>query len=126
MWTMPDAEQLFIDYLEPVLGVPVGVEAAEAAPFVRVTRSGGVKVTPVSDGARMTFDCYHIRGSLAWALAEEARVAVHALAGTTPAGLSVNIKDVTEEQGPANDPDPTFPALVRYSFTVTVHVRGTP
>jgi hypothetical protein len=122
LWTCPDAEQLLIDYLEPLLGVPVGSEVADAPAFVQVVRTGGVKPTPVSDRPRLTFDVYAGRYSTAWALLERTREAVHGIAGTTVAGTSV--KEVVEDGGPALLPDPDFPALIRYRFTLSVHLRA--
>jgi hypothetical protein len=124
MWTMPDAVQFFCDYLEPELGVPVGVEAAGTAPFVRINRTGGPKQTPVSDRPQITFEIFHRLGSGSWALAEQTREAVYALAGTTVSGI--NVKDVQEAGGPQSEPDPTFPALHRHTFTLLVHMRGAP
>jgi hypothetical protein len=118
-----DAEQLFVDYLGPVLGVPVGTKApGGATSFVRLVRTGGPRTTPVSDRPQITFDAYAPLGSAAWELADKARMAVYAIAGTVLGGVSV--KDVAEVGGPANLPDPVFPDLSRYSFTLAIHLRG--
>lgn len=122
MWTHPDAEQLLIDYLAPVLAVPVGTKAAAGNEFVRLIRTGGPRPTLVTDRPQITFEAYSSRGSTAWALAEKARIAVFALAGTRLG--TVSIKEVEEVGGPANLPDPVFPALTRYSFTLAIHLRG--
>lgn len=124
MWTMPDAVQFFCDYLEPVLGVPVGAEGTTGTAFVRVLRTGGPKATPVSDRPQLTFEAFHRLGSGSWQLAERTRGAVLALAGTTVDGI--NIKDVQEASGPAELHDPTFPSLTRHSFSLLVHMRGAP
>ncbi len=112
-----------IDHLEPLLGVPVGVKAAAATEFVKVIRTGGPRATPVSDRPQLTFEAYAKRGSRAWELAEEARAAVLALAGTTVDGT--NVKEIGEPGGPSNLPDPIFPDYARYTFTLTVHLRAT-
>jgi hypothetical protein len=122
MWTHPDAEQLLIDYLEPVLGVPVGTKAGSGPEFVRLYRTGGPRATLISDRPLITFEAYSSRGSTAWALAEKARIAVFALAGTRLGEVSV--KDIAEASGPGNLPDPVFPALTRYQFTLAIHLRG--
>jgi hypothetical protein len=122
MWKAPDAEQLMADHLEPLLGVPVGVKASAAPEFVKVIRTGGPRATPVSDRPQLTFEAYATRGSRAWALAEETRTAVLALAGTTVAG--VNVKEIGEPGGPSNLPDPVFPDHTRYTFTLAVHLRA--
>lgn len=123
MWTHPDAEKLLIDYLAPILAVPVGVKAAgSGTEFVKVIRTGGPVATPVSDRPQITIEAYAARGTRAWELADLARMAVFTLAGTVLGGTSV--KEVTEIGGPVNLPDPVFPALTRYSFTLAVHVRG--
>jgi hypothetical protein len=119
-----DAEQLFIDYLGPLLAVPVGTKAPGGPPpaFVRIVRTGGPRTLPVSDRPHLTFDAYARLGSVAWELADKARMAVYAVAGTVVGGVSV--KDVVEIGGPANLPDPLFPDYSRYSFTLAVHLRG--
>jgi hypothetical protein len=123
MWTRPDAEQLLIDYLAPILAVPVGTKAPGSTnDFVKVIRTGGPIPTPVTDRPQITIEAYSTRGSTAWALTEKARMALFALAGTVLGTTS--IKDVTEIGGPGNLPDPIFPALTRYTFTLAVHLRG--
>lgn len=122
MWVHPDAEKLLIDHLTPLLGVPVGTKASTTTEFVKVIRTGGPRATPVSDRPQLTFEAYSNRGTKAWDLANRTREAVHALAGSQLAGISV--KEVTELGGPANLPDPIFPALTRYTFTLAVHLRG--
>lgn len=117
-----DTEKLLIDYLTPILGVPVGAKAPAASEFVKVLRTGGPVATLISDRPQITFEAYSPRGTTAWDLADKARMAVFALAGTVLATTS--IKDVTEIAGPAQLPDPVFPALTRYTFTLAVHVRG--
>jgi hypothetical protein len=117
-----DVEQLLIDYLAPVLGVPVGTKAAAAPEFVRLVRTGGPRGTPVTDRPQVTFEAYASRGSAAAELADKTRAAVFALAGTLLG--SVSIKEVGETGGPANLPDPVFPSLTRYTFTLAVHLRG--
>jgi hypothetical protein len=122
MFKFIDAEQLLIDYLTPILDVPVGTKAPAASEFVRLIRTGGPRATNVTEGAQITFECYSSRGTKAWELAETARAAVFALAGTRLGEIS--IKGVVEIGGPANLPDPVFPALSRYTFTHAVHLRG--
>jgi hypothetical protein len=124
MWQAPDAEQFMIDYLEPLLGVPVGVKSAgSAAEFIKVIRTGGPRASPVSDRPQLSFEAYAVKGSRAWALAEKTRTAVLAMAGTVVQNTSV--KDVTELGGPANFPDPLLPDRSRYTFTLAVHLRAT-
>jgi hypothetical protein len=122
MWKAPDAEQLLIDYLTPLLSVPVGVKASPAPEFVKVIRTGGPRATPVSDRPQLTFEAYAKRGSRAWALAEDTRTSVFEMAGTIVAGVSV--KEVEEIGGPSSLPDPTFPDHARYTFTIALHLRA--
>jgi hypothetical protein len=122
MMRYADAEQLLIDYLAPILAVPVGTKAASAPEFVRLFRTGGPVATPVSDRPLITFDAYAAKGSRAWVLADQTRAAVFALAGRKFGDVSV--KEVTEAGGPANLPDPVFPTLTRYTLTLAVHLRG--
>jgi hypothetical protein len=123
MWTFPDIEGLLIDYLAPVLGIPVGTKApGTGTEFVKVLRTGGPRATPVSDRPLVTFEVYATRGSRAVELADKARNALHALAGTWLGTWPV--KEVTEAGGPGNLPDPVFPSLTRYQFTLAIHVRG--
>lgn len=124
VWISRDAEQFLIDYLEPVLGVPVGSKSADSNEFLKVIRTGGFKPTPVSDKAQITFEAYALLDSRAWALAEQAREAVIGLAGTVTAGISV--KEVTEAGGPAVTDDPVFEELTRYRFTLLIHLRAIP
>jgi hypothetical protein len=122
MWTFLDTEKLLIDYLGPILAVPVGTKAATGTEFVKLIRTGGPRATLVSDRPQITFEAYSNRGTKAWELAEKARMAMFALAGTQLSGTSV--KEVEEIGGPSNLPDPIFPALTRYTFTLAVHLRG--
>lgn len=118
-----DVEKLLIDYLGPILAVPVGTKAAgTGTTFVKLIRTGGPRATPVSDRAQITFEAYSNKGTTAWELADKARMAMFALAGTQLAGTSV--KEIEEIGGPGNLPDPIFPALTRYTFTLAVHLRG--
>jgi hypothetical protein len=123
MWTYPDAEKLIIDHLTSVLTpVPVGTKAGPGTEFLKVFRVGGPRATPVSDRPLLAFEAYAGKGSRAWELADQARTEVFALAGTVLG--TVSIKEVTEASGPGNLPDPIFPALTRYQFTLAVHLRG--
>lgn len=122
LWTTEDAEQFFSDYLEPILNVPVGGKSDTGSEFVRVRRTGGVKPTPVSDNAQLTFEAYARKPSRAWTLIEQTRAAVLAIAGTVVG--DVQVKAVTEAGGPANLPDPTFEELSRYTVTLLVHLRA--
>jgi hypothetical protein len=123
MWTRPDAEQLLIDYLTPILAVPVGTKApGNTNAFVKIIRTGGPIPTPITDRPQITVEAYAPRVSQAWELTEKARMALFALAGTVLGTTSV--KDISEIGGPANLPDPVFPALTRYTFTLAVHLRG--
>jgi hypothetical protein len=120
---MLDTEKLLIDYLAPVLAVPVGTKApGNVNEFVKLLRTGGPRATPVSDRPQITIEAYSTRGTTAWDLADRARMAMFALAGTRLAGAS--IKEVVEIGGPSNLPDPIFPSLTRYTFTLAVHLRG--
>lgn len=121
-WTAPDVEQFLVDYLEPVLGVPVGGKPGTGMEFVVVRRTGGVRATPVSDRPQCTFHIYARRPGRAVELVEDLRGAVRAIAGTVIGDVSV--KEVIEAGGPAVVPDPVFEELVRYQYTVLLHLRA--
>lgn len=118
----PDAEQLLIDYLDPLFTEDVSTRYSTASSFVRVQRTGGPRGTRVSDSPQLTFECYHARESGAERLAANVRDKIHLLPGTTVTGTYVY--QITELSGPSNLPDPRHESH-RYSFTVVVHLRGT-
>lgn len=118
----PDAEQLLIDYLDPLFTEPVSTRFSTDTAFVRVLRTGGPRVTRVSDAPQLTFECYHPKESGAERLAANVRDRVQKLPGTTVSG--VYVYQITELSGPSNMPDPRHESH-RYSFTTVVHLRGT-
>jgi hypothetical protein len=121
-WIAPDVEQLIVDYLETVLAVPVGDKPGTGSEFVVCRRTGGVMATPVSDRPQLTFHIYARRPGRAAELFEAVRGAIRAIAGTVLDDVSV--KEVTEAGGPALVPDPVFEELVRYQYTVLLHLRA--
>jgi hypothetical protein len=103
----PDANQLLITYLTPIVA-PVGVVARVPDPrpetFVQVRRVGGAALVPVRDTARLDVWCWAPTDQAAMDLARAVRTAVWALSGT--ALLGPVCYRVQEFLGPRLDDDP--------------------
>lgn len=122
----PDATELVCNALRPGLpGVHVGTVIPTDRPetMVIARRSGGSRVTPVSDAVDIDLECFAASDADAHDLAQLARALVHALAGTVVDGTPVYRVDDTA--GPDDEPDPTSDQP-RYLFGVAVVVRGRP
>ena len=87
MTTYPDAEDLLIDYLEPIVGVPVRIRVPRDRPasWLQVRRSGGVDDV-VRDKPRLDVFVWGRDDGATRDLLTTARSAIHALAGTTLLG----------------------------------------
>lgn len=124
----PDAVAVTIGYLSDELGdrgseAEVVKDVPDPRPdvFVTILRSGGVRQTVVSDNAVLIVECWAQTSADAHDLAQLCRALLHAMPGTTQAG--VPIYRVDEVGGPVDLPDP-LSEQPRYTFTVQVHLRG--
>lgn len=99
--------------------------------FVRTVRTGGFMRDPVTDVARLTFECWNngadeSPGVSAKVAAERdaqmVREALLALPGRL-LGDGIKIHRVTEVAGPSDSPDPDS-TIPRYVLTHEVHVRA--
>lgn len=123
--TFPSATSFLIEYLVTVTNVPVvGLGIPAAGRFIKITRAGGQSDLDLTDAAQMTVEIYDQFPDSAELFAMEIRSHIHALEGRTVSG--VNVKRVVEYGGPANLPDPRTPELARFTFTIALHLRGTP
>lgn len=97
------------------------VPADRPASFVKVFRTGGARQTMVSDFPEVTVESWAPTDTEAHDRAQLARAYVHAMRGTSPAGVPVY--KVTESGGPVNLPDPDSKSQ-RYTFTAQISMRG--
>lgn len=118
----PDSEDVWINYLNERLDIPVGSRLFEAPRFVRVLRAGGNRQNIVLDMPQMVFDVYGEDEFVAAGLAADVRAIVLAAEGTflAPGVKAKRFRDVT---GPSNVPDDEHPSS-RYSFTVMTALSG--
>jgi hypothetical protein len=125
----PDTVTIVIDRLLNTLpdeGFDVGVYSSVPNPrpasFVVVERLGGPRQNIVADNAHLAVDCWNSNDRDAHDLAQMCRALIHAMQGVSFEGGDVGRID--ELSGPYRNPDPDS-AQDRYSFQVTVAVRGT-
>lgn len=87
MTTYPDAEDLLIDYLKPIVGVPVRIRVPRERPaaWLQVRRSGGVDDV-VRDRPRIDVFAWGADDGATHDLLATVRSAIHALHGTTLLG----------------------------------------
>ena len=119
----PDAVALVVDVLADEVGGHVGnvVPSPRPTQFVVVRRVGGTRRNLVADNATLTVECWAERPEYAHDLAQYCRAVIHTMPGQTFDGVAVY--KVAELAGPADLPDPVSDQP-RYSFTVSVTVRG--
>ncbi len=125
----PDAAAAAIGALNAQLGalgftgVPVRSRVPNPRPtrFLLVFRTGGPAVNVVTDAAQLTVEAWATSDVEAHDLAQVARAIVTGIEGTVTGGVTVY--GVDELGGPGYLPDPVS-AQSRFTFTVTVHVRG--
>ena len=106
-------------------------ELAFPARMVRVSRTGGVMMSPAHDRATVLVECWAASGPKAWALAGAARAAMLALDNTLtevayvgePRPVGAWLSHRSEGSGPVNleDPQTTMP---RYQMLHEVLVRA--
>lgn len=118
----PDAEQAWIDYLQPLLGCKVGTRVRADARFVRLLRAGGNRSRKMLDSPQIIFECYDVDDDAAAAMAKNVRALVHAAEGTT-IGPGAHVKRLRDVSGPSNVSDKQHDSS-RYSFTVMTDFRG--
>ena len=136
-----DVEAHTVSWLRGAL--PAGVTVATAVPrtrtgelafperMVRVSRTGGVMLSPAHDRATILVECWAASGPKAWALAGAARAAMLALDNTLtevayvgePRPVGAWLSHRSEGSGPVNleDPQTTMP---RYQMLHEVLVRA--
>lgn len=117
----PDITALLVVYLDPLLTGPVASRVPDPRPDVwtQVRRIGGQQSRPVRDQPRVDVTSWALTDPDAWTLADAARRAIHALAGT--ALLGPVVYRVDETLGPKHIDDPTTGArrcLATYSILV--------
>ena len=122
-WVWADVPLITIDYLRPLLSVPVFtvVPAIRPASFVRVQRVGGVASGPI-DSARILLECWAATEAAAAALVAIVREHMRAMRGTLSGFM---VAGPSESGGPASIADP-IAGLPRYLLTVVVPVRANP
>lgn len=120
----PDIVALLRTYLTPLM-TPVAVVGRVPSPrpakLVQLRRVGGTQLRPVRDRPRVDIVCWDTTDPAAVALADTARRAVHALAGTTLLGPVVYRVD--ETLGPMSVDDP-LTGTPRVMATYSIHVRA--
>lgn len=116
----PDVESLMIQFLRPVVGVPVHTRVPRARPekFVLLWRNGGPAANRVVDRPMVTMEAWAKDSVEASALLETCRNALHN--DTLRAPL---VRRVTEITGPYSIPDPDT-ETPRYRMSVQLTVRA--
>ena len=117
----PSVVRLVRDHIATTLQVQVGRKAPTTRPsrFVTVSRFGGTRGTEVSDLPTIGIEAWAATPDDAEDLAQQARQAVHRMAGTVVGGVTVY--RVTDVSAP-NDL-PHLSGHPRFAFTVQLHVR---
>ncbi|MFI8853684.1 hypothetical protein ACIGW3_26310 [Streptomyces sp. NPDC053499] len=122
----PDGVAVVIDYLRSRLAdhgwpVPVGTRVPDPRPpsFVRLERVGGTRRDLVTDGPRLTVECWGPTEEAAADLATVARALVFALPGWRGAAVYA----VADVGGPNTSPDPVSDQP-RVVFSVEAEMRG--
>lgn len=122
----PDVIKLLREYLlGPNVGLQVPIASRVPNPrpptWLQLRRIGGPQLLPVRDQPRIDAFAWAPTEPEAWALAEQVRRNIHALAGTTLLGPVVY--RVQEFLGPRqlDDPETSTP---RYLATYTLDVRA--
>lgn len=121
---------LFIDTVEvciKIVGAAVVAPVRNKVPsprpdsFVRILRTGGIRLGVVADNAEIVVEAWALTVEAAHDLAQLARRALHAAQGTVVDGTSVYA--VREISGPGELPDP-LSDQPRVTQTFTVATRG--
>lgn len=119
----PDATEIVLNEVAAQLGVPTGTLVPNPRPdaFVLARRTGGSRVTMVTEAASLAFECWAATPADADDLAQRVSSVVHAMQGST--FDDVPIYRVDDVGGPADKPD-ELSDQPRSTFTLEVHVRG--
>lgn len=120
----PTATGWLIGYLAAV-AAPVPVSSgitAGANRFIKVLRTGGPR-SELVDSPQMTIEVYDEWEDAAEQYADTVRGWIHALAGTVRDG--VNCKNVRDSGGLGKLHDDRTPGLTRFTFMVSLDLRGT-
>lgn len=122
---MLDVEAWLVDYLNGRMLAPAYTDVPTGATpppsFVVIRRTGGGTRTRVSDEPLIVVEAYARARADAWALMDEARDLILALA--TRHG-NVIVYRSTEIGGPALLPNPKAPLHTRYTAMYQLHVRN--
>lgn len=121
-----NAQSLINSYLKESTDIPrcvTTIPSTRPPRFVRTIRTGGFLRDPVTDVARLTFECWNSEGKIqAERDAQVVREALLQLPGRL-LGDGIKVHRVTEVAGPTDSPDPDS-NIPRYVLTHEVHVRG--
>ena len=115
-----DIEFVLVEYLKPLLTVPVATKLGSAKNQVVLFTTGGSKSTLVSGRPRVVFDCYGEREALAINLANQVWALVEDLDCRMIGGTQFYDVDSTL---PINLPHPDKPDLFRRQFNSLIHTR---
>jgi hypothetical protein len=121
--TFPDVEFHAIQYLTPYLsGVLVDNTVPKPRPkkLVRVLRTGGPRLTLVTEEAQITYDCWAPKVEEAQDLAQMVRGLLWVMPDRYTTATTYRVHDLG---GPTNQPDPDT-GLPRYTGTVLILTRG--
>lgn len=122
-----NAVNLVNAYTEAVTGITcvTQVPRNRLKRFVRTVRTGGHRRDPVTDVARVTFECWNTSNTLAERDAQTIRDLFFRSRGTTlwSGENRYKVHGVNEVAGPADNPDPDS-GTPRYTLTLEIHLRG--
>ena len=120
--TAPPVVQAGVAILQttfPSIPVSPMMPLTRPAQFIRIDRVGGGQFNLATELARLLVECWvhETAGGYGSAetLANDARHALYASAGTTQAGIF--IRAWRNEDGPVNFPDPDVTDMTRFQFT---------
>jgi hypothetical protein len=116
----PDVEALAVDVLNTDPRVPgswsTKIPNPMPAEFGRVKRFGGPRESLISENANLIVE--------AWATTEARALEILNLARGVLASQDGPLFGYSEIGGPNNLPDPTVPAMARYTLNISVRARG--
>lgn len=119
-----DVEEWLPKVLDPAVSAPVASRPPVPLPneFVRVIRTGGRRVTRISEVATVVIEGFAKTETKALKLVRDCAAALTEAEGTTVQG--VNLKTVTDISSPGNLPIQSIPRS-RYTQTFDLHLKGT-
>lgn len=118
----PDATAVMVDFLRPLVGVPVVSRVPDPRPpaFVRVRRTGGLRQSIVADRARLDVHFWAASEESAVDLMALCRAHILAMGGTRGATTVYRVREVG---GPQWLPDPES-GQPRYAIAFELSLRG--